>query len=30
MGGRLDATNIVQNPAVTAIVSIGHDHLKEL
>jgi dihydrofolate synthase/folylpolyglutamate synthase len=29
MGGRLDATNVVQ-PAVTAITSIGLDHMAEL
>jgi dihydrofolate synthase / folylpolyglutamate synthase len=26
LGGRYDATNIIRNPAVTAITSIGYDH----
>lgn len=29
MGGRLDATNVVQ-PEVTVITSIGHDHMEQL
>jgi dihydrofolate synthase/folylpolyglutamate synthase len=30
LGGRLDATNVVKAPWVTAITSIGRDHLREL
>src|SRR5690606_12284916 len=26
LGGRLDATNVAENPSVTAITSIGYDH----
>ena len=30
MGGRLDATNAVKNPVLTAITSIGYDHMEYL
>jgi dihydrofolate synthase/folylpolyglutamate synthase len=30
MGGRLDATNIVEKPEVCAITSIGFDHMDVL
>ena len=30
MGGRLDATNAIAKPALTAITSIAHDHAKHL
>ncbi len=30
LGGRYDATNIVQNPAVTVITNIGYDHMNIL
>ncbi len=30
MGGRLDATNAVKNPVLTAIASIGYDHMEYL
>jgi dihydrofolate synthase/folylpolyglutamate synthase len=30
MGGRLDATNVIEQPAVTVITSIGLDHCAEL
>lgn len=30
MGGRLDATNAVENPVLTAITSIGYDHMEYL
>ena len=30
LGGRLDATNIVPNPAVTGISSLGYDHMELL
>lgn len=30
LGGRLDATNAVQEPVLTAITSIGYDHMKYL
>jgi dihydrofolate synthase/folylpolyglutamate synthase len=30
LGGRLDATNVVRNPLVTAITNIGYDHVEML
>jgi dihydrofolate synthase/folylpolyglutamate synthase len=30
MGGRLDATNIIEKPEVCAITSIGFDHMEVL
>ncbi|HPF49432.1 MAG TPA: folylpolyglutamate synthase/dihydrofolate synthase family protein [Caldisericia bacterium] len=30
LGGRLDATNIIEKPACTVITSISHDHMKIL
>ena len=30
MGGRLDATNIVDKPEACAIISIGYDHIEVL
>ena len=30
MGGRLDATNIIERPEVCAITSIGYDHMEVL
>ena len=30
MGGRLDATNIVENKQICAIASIGFDHMEVL
>lgn len=30
MGGRLDATNVLEDPALTAITSIGLDHVEHL
>ena len=30
LGGRLDATNAVERPLVTAITAIGYDHMKQL
>ncbi|MDL2296314.1 bifunctional folylpolyglutamate synthase/dihydrofolate synthase [Lachnospiraceae bacterium OttesenSCG-928-E19] len=30
LGGRLDATNVVKNPLVCIITSIGHDHMEVL
>jgi dihydrofolate synthase/folylpolyglutamate synthase len=30
MGGRLDATNIIDNPVACAITSIGYDHCEIL
>jgi dihydrofolate synthase/folylpolyglutamate synthase len=30
MGGRLDATNIIEKPQVCAITSIGFDHMEVL
>lgn len=30
MGGRLDATNIIQNPVVCGITSLGYDHMEVL
>ena len=30
LGGRLDATNAVAHPIITAITSIGYDHMKQL
>lgn len=30
MGGRLDATNIIERPEVCAITSIGFDHMEVL
>ena len=30
MGGRLDSTNVVDHPLLSIIVTIGHDHMKEL
>jgi len=30
MGGRLDATNIIEKPEVCAITSIGYDHMEIL
>ena len=30
MGGRLDATNVIDNPALTIITSISHDHTEYL
>ncbi|MGI6003426.1 MAG: bifunctional folylpolyglutamate synthase/dihydrofolate synthase [Lachnospiraceae bacterium] len=30
LGGRLDATNIIENPAVTVITSISYDHMEIL
>lgn len=30
MGGRLDSTNVIDHPLLSVIVTIGHDHMKEL
>ena len=30
MGGRLDATNVIEKPEVCAIASIGFDHMEVL
>ena len=30
LGGRLDATNVIENPVCTAICSIGYDHMQYL
>jgi dihydrofolate synthase/folylpolyglutamate synthase len=30
MGGRLDATNIIERPSITAITSIDFDHIEIL
>jgi dihydrofolate synthase/folylpolyglutamate synthase len=30
MGGRLDATNVIERPEVCAITSIGYDHMEIL
>ncbi|NLM05144.1 MAG: bifunctional folylpolyglutamate synthase/dihydrofolate synthase [Clostridiales bacterium] len=30
MGGRLDATNVIENPLLSVITSIGYDHMAEL
>jgi dihydrofolate synthase/folylpolyglutamate synthase len=30
MGGRLDATNVIEKPEVCAITSIGFDHMEVL
>ncbi len=30
MGGRLDSTNVVRNPLLSIIVTIGHDHMEVL
>ncbi len=30
LGGRLDATNVIENPICTAICSIGYDHMEYL
>ncbi len=30
LGGRLDATNVVEDPIVTVITSIGYDHMEHL
>lgn len=30
MGGRLDATNVIEKPQVGAITSIGYDHMEVL
>jgi dihydrofolate synthase/folylpolyglutamate synthase len=30
LGGRLDATNIIENPICTAITSVGWDHEESL
>ena len=29
-GGQYDSTNVVENPVVTAITSLGMDHIKQL
>lgn len=30
MGGRLDSTNVIENPLVTIITNISHDHMQHL
>jgi dihydrofolate synthase/folylpolyglutamate synthase len=30
MGGRLDATNVIEKPVACAITSIGYDHMEVL
>jgi folylpolyglutamate synthase/dihydropteroate synthase len=30
MGGRLDATNVIEKPEICAIASIGFDHMEVL